>query len=72
MAFKVPSPNDLPLVVRNALQAVKEYVDLRNLRFKQMTTAERDAMAAEAGMVIYNTTTSKHQGYNGTAWWDFY
>lgn len=25
----------------------------------------------EAGMMIYNKTTNKHQGYNGTNWYDF-
>ena len=38
----------------------------------RMTTTQRDALTATAGMVIYNTTTNKHQGYNGTSWNDFY
>ena len=38
----------------------------------RMTTAQRDLIAAVAGLVIYNTTTNKHQGHNGTAWQDFY
>jgi hypothetical protein len=38
----------------------------------QLTTTQRDALTAEAGMQIYNTTTNKHQGYNGTTWNDFY
>lgn len=38
----------------------------------KMTTTERDNLTAEAGMVIYNTTTNKHQGYNGSTWNDFY
>lgn len=38
----------------------------------KMTTTQRDAMTALAGMVVYNTTTNKHQGYNGTTWNDFY
>lgn len=36
-----------------------------------MTTAQRDALAAPqkwVGRVIYNTTTTTHEGYNGTAW----
>jgi len=37
-----------------------------------MTTAQRDLITPVAGMVIYNTTTNKHQGYNGTTWNDFY
>lgn len=40
-----------------------------------MTTTQRDAVtwvAGDAGMVIYNSTTNKHQGWNGTTWNDFY
>lgn len=38
----------------------------------RMTTAQRDLITPIAGMVIYNSTTNKHQGYNGTIWNDFY
>jgi hypothetical protein len=39
----------------------------------RMTTAQRDAIASPvAGLVIYNNSTNKHQGYNGTTWNDFY
>ncbi len=38
----------------------------------RMTTVQRDAISSPAaGLIIYNTTTSKHQGYNG-AWNDLY
>ncbi len=37
-----------------------------------MTTTQRDALTPVAGDVIYNSTTNKHQGYNGTIWNDFY
>ena len=37
-----------------------------------LTTTERNALTATAGMMIYNSTTSKHQGYDGSAWNDFY
>ncbi len=33
-----------------------------------MTTAQRDALTASAGMMIYNTTTNTMQFYNGSAW----
>ena len=36
------------------------------------TTTQRDALTAVAGMVIFNTTVNKHQGYNGSSWNDFY
>lgn len=38
----------------------------------RMNSTERDALTAIAGMVIFNTTTNKHQGYDGSAWQDFY
>ena len=28
--------------------------------------------STETGAIIYNTTTNKHQGYNGTSWNDLY
>lgn len=37
----------------------------------RMTSTERDAITAVAGLIIYNTTTGKHEGYNGT-WNAFY
>jgi len=37
-----------------------------------LTTTERNALTATAGMMIYNSTTSKHQGYNGSSWNDLY
>lgn len=39
----------------------------------RMTTAQRDAIVSPAaGLVIYNTSTNTHQGYNGTTWNNFY
>lgn len=38
-----------------------------------MTTVQRDAIASPAaGLLIYNSTASKHQGYNGSTWNDLY
>lgn len=36
------------------------------------TTTERDLLDAENGMMIFNTTVSKHQGYDGTSWNNLY
>ncbi len=36
--------------------------------FGHMDSTERDALTAENGMVIYNTTTNKFQGYENGAW----
>jgi hypothetical protein len=39
----------------------------------RMTTAQRDLIGTPAaGLVIYNTSTNTHQGYNGTTWNNFY
>ena len=40
----------------------------RELLLGRLTTAERDALTAENGMIIYNTSTNKFQGYENGAW----
>ena len=40
------------------------------LNLKSYTTTERNALTSSAGDVIYNTTDSKVQFYNGTSWYD--
>jgi len=40
------------------------------LNLKNYTTTERNALTSSAGDVIYNTTDSKVQFYNGTSWGD--
>ena len=40
------------------------------LNLKNYTTTERDALTSSAGDVIYNTTDSKVQFYNGSSWSD--
>ena len=41
-----------------------------SLNLKSYTTSERDALTSAAGDMIYNTTDSKVQFYNGSAWND--
>ena len=41
-----------------------------SLNVKSYTTIQRDALTSAAGDMIYNTTTSKVQFYNGSAWND--
>ena len=41
-----------------------------SLNLKSYTTTERNALTSSAGDVIYNTTDSKVQFYNGTSWND--
>ena len=40
------------------------------LNFKSYTTTARNALTSSAGDMIYNTSTSKVQFYNGSAWND--
>jgi len=40
--------------------------------YKPMTTTVRDALTAAAGMVIFNTTDTKLQVYDGSAWVDLH
>ena len=40
--------------------------------FKPMTTTQRDALTAQEGGVIYNSSTNKLQVYNGSAWVDLH
>ena len=38
------------------------------VQFGSLTTVERDALTAANGMVIYNTTDNKFQGYENSGW----
>ena len=40
------------------------------LNLKSYTTTHRNALTSAAGDIIYNTTDSKVQFYNGSAWND--
>lgn len=42
------------------------------LKMASFTTAERDALSAQNGDMIYNTTTNKFQGYANSAWVDLH
>ena len=41
-----------------------------SLNFKSYTTTQRNALTSAAGDLIFNTTDSKVQFYNGSAWND--
>lgn len=58
--------------VANAVAQLEVTSTTKGFLPPRMTTAQRDLIAAVAGLVIYNSTTNKHQGYNGTNWNDFY
>ena len=42
------------------------------VKFANMTTTVRDALTAEAGMVVFNTTDTKLQVYTGSTWADLH
>ena len=44
----------------------------KGLQLSGYTTAERDALSATNGLVIYNTATKKFQGYAAGAWVDLH
>ena len=39
-----------------------------SLNLKSYTTTQRDALTSAAGDIIYNSTDSKVQFYNGSSW----
>ena len=41
-----------------------------SLNLKSYTTTQRNALTSAAGDMIYNTTDSKVQFYNGSSWSD--
>jgi len=40
------------------------------VQFGSLTTTDRNALTAAAGMVIWNSTTTQFEGFNGTNWID--
>ena len=47
----------------------QDYVEAGGyVQFGSLTTAERDALTATNGMVIYNTTNNKFEGYQNGGW----
>lgn len=52
-------------------EILKEFEDEFTLfQVPNLSTNARDALIAKPGRVIFNTTSSKFQGYNGSAWVD--
>lgn len=55
----VPTNNSVGIELQSTTRAIL---------LSRMTTAQRDAMTAVDGMIIYNTTTGTIQGYQSGAW----
>lgn len=49
----------------------REGTDALTWKIPHFTTAERDLIPEPEGVIIYNTTTSKYQGYT-TTWVDLH
>jgi hypothetical protein len=48
-----------------------ETVDIGStLKVANLTTTQRDALTASNGMVVYNSSTNKFQGYENGSWTD--
>ena len=50
----------------------KTGLQMRFMLPPSITTSERNGLSPVEGAFIFNKTTKKHQGYDGTAWFDFY
>jgi hypothetical protein len=73
------SEDDVCIGVAPASKDTKAILDVQSttkgIKFPNMDTTQRDAMSlgsGNAGIVIFNTSTSKHQGWNGSTWTDLY
>ena len=56
------------LVIDPAGSALAITATTRSFEVPRLTTAQRNALTAAAGMVIFNTTTTKLETYDGATW----
>jgi hypothetical protein len=64
-----------PMDVAQAFAVLERRIavlELSGAQPRRFTTATRPAAVTMPGAIIYNTTTAKHQGSNGSAWSDLY
>lgn len=69
-SLKIGGTVDSTDVVTNSSVALEVESTTKAVVLSRMTTTERDALTAIAGMVVFNTTTTKFQGYDGSSWVD--
>lgn len=54
------------------VETLQGYLTQNGIRMPRLTTAQRDALQnVENGLMIYNTTLNKFQGYENGAWINF-
>lgn len=58
--------------VTNSSCAIEVESTTKAVRFPNMNTTQRDALTALAGMVVFNTSTSKLQTHDGSNWVDLH
>lgn len=65
--LKVGSGAEVPA---NSSVGIELESTTKAILLSRMTTVQRNALTAVAGMLIFNTDTSKFQGYDGAVWAD--
>lgn len=75
IVLQLPTSSPQTNQVLSAGSTVANQLEWKTLQWvaTPMTTMERDAiLSPPLGLIILNTDTQKHQGYNGRGWYDFY
>ncbi len=61
---------EIAVAHKKSAQEISDTVDAGIIQV--LTTDERDALTPSAGKIIFNSTTSVHQGFDGSIWNDLY
>ena len=69
--MRTPDSDDIVGVVRDLIKRV-ERLERSESVSPAYTTVERPAAADAPRLIIFNSTTSKHQASDGSAWHDIY
>ena len=68
MKLKVEPANSDFAAPTEALEVLGNIKGTGFVQFGSLTTTQRDALTAANGMVIYNSTLNKFQGYENGTW----